>query len=238
MGIDSQDSADFPGDRSAGYPPLPARGQVDPANVLLDAKNLAECISRSRILSPRGVNDAAVPSSPMGAIADSGLANIAKITPDLVPTAIRVMGNVVYLHAPTGKVLMEVGNLSLSELVTKRDLFAINAFGNEAGGSTSSHTNLLNNNDDHLIPAIEAASIIRTPECCASDHKDTSQELTGKGRRGYKQTVRNQKVKIEPEQNYPPRKGRGGAGRELRYRIAAHAKNEGGGRSWNTDTPI
>ena len=204
MGIDSQDSVDFPGDRSAGYPPLPARGQVDPANVLLDAKNLAEAFSRSRIISPHGVNDAAVPSSPVCNIADSGLANTAKITPDLVPTMIRMMGNVVYLHAPTGKVLMEVGNLSLSELVTKRDVSAINAFGNEAGGSTSSHTNLFNNNDEHLIPAIEAASIIRTPEPCASDQKDPSQVPTGKRRCGYKQKVRNQTVTIEPEQNYSP----------------------------------
>jgi hypothetical protein len=205
MGIDSQDSADFPGDRSAEYTPLPARGQVDPANVLLDAKSLAVGVSRSRIPSPRGVNDAAVLSSPVCAIADSGPANIAKMTPDLVPTTIRMMGNVVYLHAPTGKVLMEVGNLSLSELLTKRDLGAINAFGNEAGLSTLSHTNLFNNNNDsYLIPAIEAAPIIRTPESCASDHKDPSQVPTGKGRRGYKQMVRNQKVKIEPEQSYSP----------------------------------
>ena len=42
MGIDSQDSADLPGDRAAGYPPLPARGRTDPADVLLDAKDVAE----------------------------------------------------------------------------------------------------------------------------------------------------------------------------------------------------
>ncbi len=206
MGIDSQDSADFPGDRSAGYTPLPARGQVDPANVLLDAKSLAVGISRSRIPSPRGVNDTAVPSSPVCAIADSGPANIAKMTPDLVPTSIRMMGNVVYLHTPTGKVLMEVGNLSLSELLTKRDLGAINAFGNEAGLSTRSHTNFFNsnNNDNYLSPSIEAASVIQTSDSCTSDHKDAAQVPTGKGRSGYKQRVRNQKVIIEPEQNYSP----------------------------------
>ena len=204
MGIDSQDSADFPGDRSAGYPPLPARGPVNPANVLLNAKNLAEGISRSRILSTRCVNDAAVPSEPGCAIADSGLANIAKITPDLVPTTIRVMGNVVYLHAPTGKILMEVGNLSQSELRLKLDLGATKAIENEAGGSTDRHTNLFNNNEDHPIPAIEATPVIRTPERNESDHKDTSEVQTGKGRRGYKQMVRNQKVKIEPERNYCP----------------------------------
>jgi hypothetical protein len=36
------------------------------------------------------------------------------------------------------------------------------------------------------------------------DHKDTSEVLTSEGRRGYKQLVRNQRVKIEPEQNYSP----------------------------------
>jgi len=41
MGIDSQDSADLPGDRAAGYPPLPARGRTDPEEVLLDAKDVA-----------------------------------------------------------------------------------------------------------------------------------------------------------------------------------------------------
>ncbi len=67
-----------------------------------------------------------------------------------------------------------------------------------------SHINLVNNNDDHLIPAIEDASIIRTSECNVGDNKDTSEALTRKGRRGYKQLVRNQTVKIEPEQNYSP----------------------------------
>jgi hypothetical protein len=204
MGIDSQDSADFPGDRSAGYPPLPARGRVDPADVLLDAKDVAEGISHSRILRPRGVSDTAVPSSPVCAIADPGLASIAMTTPDLVPTTFRMMGNVVYLHAATGKVLMEVGNLSPSELGTKLDLSAIKAIGNEAGGPASSQINLVNNNDDQLIHAIEDASIIRTPKCYVGDHKDTSEVLTREGRRGYKQLVRNQRVKIEPEQNYSP----------------------------------
>jgi hypothetical protein len=204
MGIDSQDSADFPGGRSAGYPPLPAHGRVDPADVLLDAKDVAEGINHSRILRPRGVSDAAVPGSPVCAIADPGLASIAMTTPDLVPTTFRMMGNVIYLHAPTGKVLMEVGNLSSSELGAELNLGAVEAIRNEAGGSASSDINLVNNNDDHPIPAIEDASIARTPEYNVVNHNDSSELLTREGRRGYKQTVRNQRVKIEPEQNYSP----------------------------------
>jgi hypothetical protein len=163
-----------------------------------------EGLSHSRILRPCGERDAAVVSSPVCTMADSGLASTAMTTPDLVPTTFRLMGNVVYLHAPTGKFLMEVGNLSSSELGMKPDLGAITATEKEAGGSAGSHIDLVNNNDDHLIPAIENASIIRTAECYGGDEKDTSEVLTSKGRRGYKQLVRNQRVKIEPEQNYSP----------------------------------
>ncbi len=155
MGI-LQDSADLPGGRSAGYPSLPPRGQTDPADVLLDAKYLAEGIHR-----PRGSSEGAAPSSPVDAVADSGLANIAKTTPDLVPTTLRMMGNAVYLHTPTGKVLMEVGNLSPSELGTKLGLGSRKAIGNEAGRPASSEINLVNNNEDQLTHAIEDASIIR-----------------------------------------------------------------------------
>ena len=42
MSIDLQDSADVPGNREAGYLPLSARGRMDPADVLLDAKDVAE----------------------------------------------------------------------------------------------------------------------------------------------------------------------------------------------------
>jgi hypothetical protein len=111
-----------------------------------------------------------VAGSPVCTMADSGLASIAMTTPDLVSTTFRMMGNVVYLHAPTGKFLMEVGNLSSSGLGMKLDLGAITAIENEAGGSADSRINLVNNNDDHLIPAIEDASIIRTPEYNVSDH--------------------------------------------------------------------
>src|ERR1700690_3920211 len=42
MGTDSQDSADFPSGRAAEYQPLPTHGRTDPADVLLDAKDVAE----------------------------------------------------------------------------------------------------------------------------------------------------------------------------------------------------
>jgi hypothetical protein len=41
MGIDSQDSADFSGGRTAEYPPLPACGRTDSKESLLDAKDVA-----------------------------------------------------------------------------------------------------------------------------------------------------------------------------------------------------
>lgn len=204
MGIGVQDSADFPGDRSAENQPLRTCDRADPADVLLDARDVAEGIHHSRILRPHSVSNATVPSSPVRAIADSGLAGIAKTTPDLVPTTFKMMGNVLYLYTPTGKVLMEVGKLSPSELGTKLDLGAVKAIESEADGSASSNINLVNNNDDHLISAIEDASIVRTPERDLGDNKGTSEVLTRQGRPGYKQLVRNQKVKIEPDQNYSP----------------------------------
>lgn len=114
------------------------------------------------------------------------------------------MGNVVYLHAPTGKFLIEVGNLSSSEPGMKLDPGVIKAIGNEVVGPVSSQINLVNDNDHPQILAIEEASIIRTPMSSVGDQKDTSEVLTRKGRPGYKQRVRNQRVKIEPEHNYSP----------------------------------
>jgi len=137
-------------------------------------------------------------------LVDSGLGSTAITTPDLVLTTFRMMGHVVYLHTPTGKFLMEVGNLSSSEPGMKLDLCATKAIEHEAGMSAGSIVNLVNNNDDHLIPDIQDASIIRTSDCCVGDHKDTSEVLISEGRRGYKQLVRNQTVNIEPEQNYSP----------------------------------
>lgn len=204
MGSGWQNSAQFRVSRMAECQPLPLCGQTNPADVLLDAKDFAESTSHSRILRPRGENDAAVVGSPVRTIADSGLTSIAMPTPDLVPTTFRVMGKVVYLHGPTGKFLAEVGNLSPTDLETKPDLGTIKAIGNEAGGPASGHTHLVNDNDDHLIQALEDVSTIRTSECNVGDHKDTSEALSRKGQRGYKQLVRSQTVKIEPEQNYCP----------------------------------
>jgi hypothetical protein len=110
---------------------------------------------------------------------------------------------------------MEIGNLSPSELGTKLDLGAMKAFGNEAGGSASIHINLVSDNEDQLIHAIEDASIIRIPKRYVDDQKDGSEALARKGRRGYKQMVRNQRVKIEPERNYSP--GQVAAALDLSY---------------------
>jgi hypothetical protein len=172
--------------------------------VTIPARPLRPVSGNVAQIDTRSGSDVEVASNPVSTIADSGLTRAATTTPDLVPTALRLMGNVVYLHPSTRKLFMEVGNLSSSGLAMKLDLGAISAIENEAGVSASSQINLVNNNDDHLIPAIEDASIIRTPACYVGDHKDTSEVLTGEGRRGYKQLVRNQRVKIEPEQNYSP----------------------------------
>jgi len=172
--------------------------------VTIPARTLRPVPAKVAQIDTRSGSDAAVASNPVSTTADSGLARAATTTPDLVPTALGLMGNVVHLHAPSGKLFLEVGNLSSSGLPMKLDLGAISAIENEAGVSGGSNIDLINNNDDHLIPAIEDASIIRTSECNVGDHGNTSGALTRKGRRGYKQLVRNQMVKIEPEQNYSP----------------------------------
>lgn len=204
MGIGAQDSADFPGGRSAENQPLPTCDRADPADALLDARDVAEGIHHSHILRPHRANDSTVPSSPVRAIADSGLAGIAVTTPDLVPITLRMMGNVLYLHTPTGKVLMEVGNLSPSELGTKLDMGGIKAIENEAVGFARSQINLANKNEDQLVDAIEDASAIRAPKCDVGEHEDASEVAACENRRGYKQLVRSQKVKIELEHNYSP----------------------------------
>ena len=173
-------------------------------SVTIPARPLRPVSAKVAQINTRSGSDVAVASNPVSTMADSGLARAATTTPDLVPTALRLKGNVVYLHASTRKLLIEVGNLSSSGLAMKLDLSAISAIENEAGVSGGSNINLINNNDDHLIPAIEDASIIRTPECYVGDQKDTSEVLTSEGGLGYKQQVRNQRVKIDPEQNYDP----------------------------------
>jgi hypothetical protein len=67
--------------------------------------------------------------------AESGLADTSKPVTDLVPTTIRILGNVVYLHAPTGKLLMDVGRISPSLPGLKLDLSTIAALEDEAGES-------------------------------------------------------------------------------------------------------
>jgi hypothetical protein len=174
------------------------------AAVTIPARPLRPESSTGTQIDTGSGSDAAVASNPVCTTADSGLPGTAIMTPDLVPTIFTMMGNVVYLHAPTGKFLMEVGNLSSSQPGMKLDLGAIKAIGNEVFGPVSSQINLVNDNDHPRILAIEEASIIRTPMSSVADQKDTSEVLTRKGRPGYKQRVRNQRVKIEPEHNYSP----------------------------------
>ena len=181
--------------RSCNHPSFSAVAVAIPAGPLRPVSSTGDQID-----SGSG-SEATVVGNP---VSDSGHARIATPPPDFVPTVLRLMGNVVYLHASTGKLFMEVGSLSSSGLGKKLDLVAVAAIENEAGASGGSDINLVNSNDDHPIPAIDDAHIIRTPECYVGDHKDTSEVLTREGLRGYKQTVRNQRVKIEPEYNYSP----------------------------------
>jgi hypothetical protein len=172
--------------------------------VTIPARTLRPVPAEVAQIDTRSGSDAAVASNPVSTMADSGLARAATTTPDLVPTALGLMGNVVYLHAPTGKLFLEVGNLSSSGLAMKLDLGVIKAIGNEVFGPVSSQINLVNDNDHPQIHAIEDASIIRTPMSSVGNQKYTSEFLIHKGRPGYKQRVRNQRVKIEPEHNYTP----------------------------------
>ena len=78
-----------------------------------------------------GIEDS-VAGAPVVTPADSGAAGTGRPASDLVPTTLRIMGNVVYLHAPTGKLLMDVGNLSAPGRGVKLDLCAIAATADEA----------------------------------------------------------------------------------------------------------
>jgi hypothetical protein len=98
------------------------------------------------------------------------------------------MGNVVYLHVPTGKFLIEVGNLSSSEPGMNLDLGVIKAIGNEVFGPVSSQINLVNDNDYPQFHAIEDASIIRKPMSSVGNQKHTSKALTRKRRPGIQAT--------------------------------------------------
>ena len=83
------------------------------------------------VSSRNGIEDG-VPTAPVATPADSGAVGAGKPASELVPTTLRIMGNVVYLHAPTGKLLMDVGNLSAPGRGVKLDLSAIVATGDEA----------------------------------------------------------------------------------------------------------
>jgi len=56
-----------------------------------------------------------------------------------------------------------------------------------------------------LLPSFASKPALLLPRWAKiTTLKDTSEALTRKGQRGYKQLVRSQTVKIEPEQNYRP----------------------------------
>ena len=73
-----------------------------------------------------------VVTAPVAGPADSNTVGSSKPASDLVPTTLRIMGNVVYLHAPSGRLLMDVGNLSAPGRGVKLDLCAIAATADEA----------------------------------------------------------------------------------------------------------
>jgi predicted DNA-binding transcriptional regulator AlpA len=97
-----------------------------------------------------GIEDGVV-NAPARTPADTGATGVSKPAPDLVPTTLRIMGNVVYLHAPTGKLLMEVGTLSAPGRGVKLDQCAIAATADEAVESAA--TALLHHELEVLAPA-------------------------------------------------------------------------------------
>jgi predicted DNA-binding transcriptional regulator AlpA len=78
-----------------------------------------------------GIEDG-VAAAPVGTLADSRGAGVNKPASDLVPTTLRILGNVVYLHAASGKLLMDVGNLSAPGRGVKLDVCAIAANADDA----------------------------------------------------------------------------------------------------------
>ena len=77
-----------------------------------------------------GIEDSVV-TAPVAAPADSNTVGAGKTTSDLVPTTLQIMGNVVYLHPPTRKLLLEVGNLSGPGRGVNLDMCAIAATADE-----------------------------------------------------------------------------------------------------------
>ena len=103
--------------RPAGMKPVMPAGSAPPKSSHAGTRN--------------GIEDG-VAIAPVQAPADSGAVGAGKPASDLVPTTLRIMGNLVYLHTPTGKLLMDVGSLSSPGRGVKLDLSALAATGDEA----------------------------------------------------------------------------------------------------------
>jgi len=83
--------------------------------------------AKSNHAGPRNGIEDGVATAAVGRLADSGAAAVGKPASDLVPTTLQIMGNVVYLHPPTKKLLLEVGNLSGPGRGVNLDMCAIAA---------------------------------------------------------------------------------------------------------------
>lgn len=89
-----------------------------------------------------GIEDGAA-AAPARTPANCGPTGVCKPVPDLIPTTLRIMGNVVYLHAPSGKLLMDIGNLSAPGRGMDLDLGAIAAIGDEVMGAADSRASAM-----------------------------------------------------------------------------------------------
>jgi len=88
--------------------------------------------AKSTQAGTRNAIEDSVVTAPVAAPADSNTVGAGKTTSDLVPTTLQIMGNVVYLHPPTRKLLLEVGNLSGPGRGVNLDMCAIAATADEA----------------------------------------------------------------------------------------------------------
>lgn len=149
------------------------------------------------------LGDAGGPDSSGVTVDDTGRARAAAILPDLLPTALNFMGNVVYLHVPTERLFLDVGNLS-SGMALKLELTAMPAVAYDAGVPAGGKVHLANNSDDRPIPALEGAASLHVLECAECTHKDASEVVSNESRQGYKHRARSQTVKIVPEELYSP----------------------------------
>lgn len=97
-----------------------------------------------------GIEDS-VATAPVATPADFGTVGASMPASDLVPTTLRIMGNVVYLHPPTRKLLLEVGNLSGPGRGVNLDTCAIAVTADETVESAA--TALLHHELEVLAPA-------------------------------------------------------------------------------------